>query len=77
VIELVTGTSDSTEAEHLRADFKVCLGVADLSNATVDELLAAIEPECPVARLNYKKSSLKVSNEVELVAQEDKEAQDK
>jgi len=76
VIDLVTGTSDSTEAEQLRADFKVCLGTDDLSNVTVDELLTVIEPECPVARLNYKKSAMKVPNEVELVAQEDKEAQE-
>ena len=44
-VDLVTGASDSFEAETLRADFKICLGVEDLKDATVDELLNVIDPE--------------------------------
>lgn len=51
VVNLVTGTSDSMEAEQLRADFKIYLGVDDLSTVSNDDLLNVIDPECPVARL--------------------------
>jgi Ca2+/Na+ antiporter len=77
VIDLVSGTSASIEAEQLRADFKIFLGVEDLSTVTVDELLNVIDPECPVARLALNKSSKMISSEIEMtpVAQEDSEAQ--
>jgi Ca2+/Na+ antiporter len=74
VVDLVTGASDSFEAETLRADFKICLGVEDLKDATIDELLNVIDPECPVARLALRKASKTVS-EVAPVAQSDAEAQ--
>jgi len=74
VVDLVTGASDSFEAETLRADFKIVLGVDDLSTVTVDDLLNVIDPECPVARLTLRKASKKVAD-VEPVAQSDAEAQ--
>jgi len=76
VIDLVTGTSDSIEAEQLRADFKIYLGVDDLSTVTVDELLNVIDPECPVARLTLNKRCAVKDDLKEELAQEDPESQE-
>lgn len=57
VIDAATGRSDSAdphEIDRVQGYYQICLGVDNLSNTGVDELLQVLQPESSVERLLYR-----------------------
>jgi hypothetical protein len=58
VLDIVTGQSTSApaaEVEYVNEYYKICLGVDNLAEISIDELLEVLEPENPVDRLMLRK----------------------
>jgi hypothetical protein len=58
VLDIVTGQSTSApaaEVEYVNEYFKICLGVQNLSETSIEEFLEVLEPENPVERLMFRK----------------------
>jgi len=57
-INRINAPATSTEEmKRIQEYFKVCLGVEDLSNVTLEELAEVLEPENPISRLTHRKSA--------------------
>ena len=58
VMDAVTNTSGAPEdVGRVQEYFKVCLGVKDLSNVEIDELLQVLEAENPIERIAYRQNA--------------------
>jgi Ca2+/Na+ antiporter len=61
VIDMATGSADpradAEEMERIQEYYRIYLGRDDLSEATLEELISVLEPECPSERLLFRKGA--------------------
>jgi hypothetical protein len=58
VLDIITGqptSAPAAEVEYVNEYFKICLGVENLAETSIDELLEVLEPENPIDRLMLRK----------------------